>query len=283
MNRSIPSRKARLALLAVAFFVTSVVAARPAEAQVIYTYVGNGFTHFTCSATDPSVTCTTPSPTSPFTTANHLTITITVTNPLPSNATMFTSELMFLPGFLINMTDGIRSLTFGLGYDGADYAEGQGFYIVTDAAGGIINWGLLLGGAVASGGMESHLEVNQSGTFAWDCVWFSHPDGAFDQACNGLQPGTWTVQGIGGPEDFVQDLIDLLPTLGLTQGQVNSLTTKLTNILNSINAGDDNQAINQLEAFKNQVQAAKIPASTAQQLIDAADAIIAMLNQSPAP
>ena len=53
-------------------------------------------------------------------------------------------------------------------------------------------------------------------------------------------------------------------------------------MLASIDAGLNQQAINQLSAFINQVDAAvsngKMAASTGQLLVDAADAIIAMLS-----
>ena len=71
------------------------------------------------------------------------------------------------------------------------------------------------------------------------------------------------------------------PLLGLTSGQVSSLTDKLNNALASIQAGLNKQAINQLNAFINSVQSSlktgKMSAQTATTLLDAANAIIATL------
>jgi len=72
------------------------------------------------------------------------------------------------------------------------------------------------------------------------------------------------------------------PDLGLTNGQINSLTDKLQNALTSIQAGLNRQAINQLNAFINSVEASlktgKMTAQTAAILIAAANAIIAGLQ-----
>jgi len=71
------------------------------------------------------------------------------------------------------------------------------------------------------------------------------------------------------------------PSLHLTNGQASSLTDKLNNALASIQAGQNKQAINQLQAFINSVQASvktgKMSAQTGQTLLDAANAIIATL------
>ena len=87
------------------------------------------------------------------------------------------------------------------------------------------------------------------------------------------------------PAQAVTNLINLMSNpssgLGLTTGQSNSLTDKLNNVLASIQAGLNDQAINQLQAFINSVQSSqktgKISAQTASTLIAAANAIIAML------
>jgi len=72
------------------------------------------------------------------------------------------------------------------------------------------------------------------------------------------------------------------PTLGLSAGQINSLTDKLTNVQLSTQQGLNGQAINQLGAFINSVQSwvktGKISAQTAATLIAAANAIIAALS-----
>ncbi len=83
----------------------------------------------------------------------------------------------------------------------------------------------------------------------------------------------------------VTNLINLISNpnsgLSLTTGQSNSLTDKLTNALASIQAGLNGQAINQLQAFISSVQSSlktgKISPQTANTLIAAANAIIAVL------
>jgi len=88
-----------------------------------------------------------------------------------------------------------------------------------------------------------------------------------------------------GPAQAVTNLINLISNpnsgLNLTSGQINSLTDKLTNALASIQAGLNGQAINQLQAFINSVETSlktgKISAQTASTLINAANAILAVL------
>jgi hypothetical protein len=81
----------------------------------------------------------------------------------------------------------------------------------------------------------------------------------------------------------VNNLIGVIsnPSLGLTSGQVSSLTDKLDNVLASLQAGLNKQAINQLKAFISSVQSSvktgKISAPTGANLIAAANAIIAVL------
>ena len=71
------------------------------------------------------------------------------------------------------------------------------------------------------------------------------------------------------------------PATGLTTGQVSSLSDKLNNALASINAGQNKQAINQLNAFISSIQTAvktgKMSSGTGAALIAAANAIIALL------
>lgn len=72
------------------------------------------------------------------------------------------------------------------------------------------------------------------------------------------------------------------PALALTLGQVNSLDDKLTNAIQSIQAGQNKRAINQLNAFISAVQIqwriGKMSSATAATLTDAANAIIATLT-----
>ena len=81
----------------------------------------------------------------------------------------------------------------------------------------------------------------------------------------------------------VSNLITQLsdPGLGLTGGQVNSLTDKPQNALASIEAGQNKQAVNQLNAFIKSVESSlktgKMSAQAGDTLINAANAIIAIL------
>jgi probable HAF family extracellular repeat protein len=79
--------------------------------------------------------------------------------------------------------------------------------------------------------------------------------------------------------NFVDQLSD--PSLGLTTGQINSLADKLLNALSSVEQGAHKQAINQLNAFITSVnswlKSGKISSGTANTLIAAANAIIAVL------
>jgi YVTN family beta-propeller protein len=96
----------------------------------------------------------------------------------------------------------------------------------------------------------------------------------------GFQPPSLQQQT---PTEMVSALITELsaPTLGLSSGEISSLTDKLNNVLASIQAGLYKQAINQLSAFINSVQSSaktgKISATTAATLTSAANQIIAAL------
>jgi len=83
--------------------------------------------------------------------------------------------------------------------------------------------------------------------------------------------------------NLINLIADPLSGLVLTAGQASSLTDKLNNALASINAGQNKQAINQLQAFVNSVQtylkAGKMSAQTASTLTVAANAIITSLQQ----
>lgn len=102
-------------------------------------------------------------------------------------------------------------------------------------------------------------------------------------ALNLSMPGTWS-SGSPRPTAAITSLINMQvnPTRGFTQGQVNSLTDKLKSALASIQAGLTKQAVNQLNAFISSVQTAqttgKPGAQTATTPINAAAAIIAMLS-----
>jgi hypothetical protein len=68
----------------------------------------------------------------------------------------------------------------------------------------------------------------------------------------------------------------------LSLGETNSLTDKLINALSSIQAGQNKQAINQLNSFlsavQNYLKTGKISAPTASSLTSAANAIVAALG-----
>jgi YVTN family beta-propeller protein len=65
----------------------------------------------------------------------------------------------------------------------------------------------------------------------------------------------------------------------LKPGNANALCMKLNEVIAKIGRQDDNAAINQLGAFMNQVQALKLPAAVSDQLIHAAQAIVADLSK----
>lgn len=96
--------------------------------------------------------------------------------------------------------------------------------------------------------------------------------------------GTWVLTGgLPSPAVAVSNLITLVnnPILLLPDGQKSSLTDKLNSALASIQAGQNKQAINQLNAFIKSVQTlqktGKMSPATATNLINEAQAIIAML------
>jgi hypothetical protein len=103
-------------------------------------------------------------------------------------------------------------------------------------------------------------------------------------AMNFSVPGTWSGESSPpSPTASVNNLIGVIsnPLTGLTSGQVNSLTDKLDNVLASLQAGLNKQATNQLKAFISSVQTSikngKIGPVTGGNLLDAANAIIAVL------
>jgi hypothetical protein len=82
------------------------------------------------------------------------------------------------------------------------------------------------------------------------------------------------------PMMAVQELFDEFQELSLPQGTENSLLSKLDAALNCLDNGNDNAAINILNAFKNSVEAQrekKITAEQADYLIEAADDILATI------
>ncbi|MDP2728906.1 MAG: hypothetical protein Q8O55_00260 [Dehalococcoidales bacterium] len=82
------------------------------------------------------------------------------------------------------------------------------------------------------------------------------------------------------PQEMTEDLIGVVSSLGLPQGIENSLTSKLSNVIKSLGKGQTDAAINQLNAFINEVQAQsgkKLSEAQASDLVDKAQDIIASL------
>jgi len=241
-----------------------VVSARPAQAQAVYTYQGPAFELF--------------SPATSYLPTDAITITLTIDEPLEPNLSL--QDISLRPGLRLVMSDGNQSLTWSLDDDSLGLVIAAG----TDATGQIIEWdfGLFGDGRWIESwrfGAGSTLSLNSTAVMGLG------PDGLpGDYAYNFTSSGTWTSNVTGpGADTMVKNLLRLIsdPALGLTSGQINSLSTKLQNVLTSIAAGETAQAVNQLNAFINQVQAAaangKISAQVAATLIAAAQAIIAVL------
>jgi hypothetical protein len=86
------------------------------------------------------------------------------------------------------------------------------------------------------------------------------------------------------PDDAIDDLISDIEDMDLPHGTENSLTSKLEAALKSLENGQCDTAINQLEAFINQVEALrgkKLTEEEADALIAAAEAIISMIGPCP--
>jgi hypothetical protein len=87
---------------------------------------------------------------------------------------------------------------------------------------------------------------------------------------------------VRGPRDAMLDLQGQVLNLELPNGLENSLSTKLENGVESACGGRPKPAVNQLDAFVNQVTAQrgkKIPADAADDLIDAANSIIDAIGE----
>jgi hypothetical protein len=86
---------------------------------------------------------------------------------------------------------------------------------------------------------------------------------------------------VQSPAQAVQALISLKDAMNLPHGIANSLDAKLNAALDSINRGNNKAAVNQLNAFINEVQAQTgkaIAQNQAQQLISSAQSIISALS-----
>jgi hypothetical protein len=194
---------------------------------------------------------------------------------LPANLAI--QDVRTLAGFHLTMNDGQHTVT---------EADQVGMFaeVATDANGQITQWRLVINtGGTLNGGIAT---VNKAtSVFDQGVLACCDPTVHGDIAANFSMPGTWSSSGgTPTPDQATSNLIDMLsnPLLGLTSGQINSLTDKLNNALASIQAGLNKQAINQLNSFVNSVQSSvkngKMSAQTGATLIAAANAIIASLQ-----
>jgi hypothetical protein len=266
----------RLAVRLIVACTVLFVFAQAARAQTVYSYTGNAFTDFSCSADpnnfpgNPGGSCTPPDPLfTSYGTGDHITATLTLDAPLPAKTTLVNEDLWELPGFQFVISDGRQVFSFWSVIFSAMAVE-------TDSSGRIIGWEFYL----SNSGGTLWTTWNPSIVNGVDVASYpnaSHPDFAY----NANSPGTWSDPA--GPEAQVRNLRDSLsdPALGLTQGQISSLTDKLNNVIASIQDTNYAQAINQLEAFIKEVRAkaknGSISASVAAMLIAAANAIIQLL------
>lgn len=257
-----------------------------ALAQATYTYTGNPFTLFSCGPSNPgpgTLDCSTPAPTNPdtsYTASNFVSGTLTFTNPLPANMPL--QDVTGVPGFQLSLNDGQHTVTNTM-------AVGLIVQVATDASGNITSWWIVenTGGTLDGGIATVNFSNTTYGTNVFDqgvlACCDPNPPGNF--AINFSSPGTWTSgSATPTPATLVTNLIQLVsnPLLQLTAGQISSLTDKLTNALASIQAGNNKQAINQLNAFISSVQTSlkngKMSAQTATTVTNAATAIIAQLS-----
>jgi hypothetical protein len=276
------NRRCRL-LIAIAA-VALAASVQPAAAQATYTYVGNGFTLFSCgpnSSNTGTINCSTPAPTNPntsYTTADHVTATLVLASPLPANLTY--QDVRTFAGFSVTLNDGHQTVATPLTSGQAMFAE-----VSTDANANILDWRFVINtGGVNNGGIATYTApfgfVSDQGTLK--CC---DPVPGGDLARNANIRGVWTLgTPTPTPEAAVSNLTTVVmdPLLGLTGGQVNSLVDKLNNALASIQAGLNKQAINQLNSFINSINTSvkngKMSPTTATTLIDAANAVIALLQ-----
>lgn len=274
----------RLGVAAAIAGIAVLASAQSAAAQATYNYVGNGFTLFSCgpnSTNTGTITCSTPAPTNThtsYTTTDHVTATLVLDTALPANLTY--QDIRTFAGFSLTMNDGHQTVATPL-------SSGQGMFaeVSTDASGNILDWRFVINtGGANNGGIATYTApfgfVTDQGTLK--CC---DPSPGGDFARNANIRGVWTLgTPTPTPDAAVSNLITVVmdPLLDLTGGQVNSLVDKLNKALASINAGLYKQAINQLNSFINSVQTSvkngKMSPTTGTTLVDAATAIIALLQ-----
>jgi hypothetical protein len=262
-----------------------VLASQPAQAQATYSYKGNPFNLFSCGPAVPGpgdVLCSTPGPNSftSYTASNFISGTLTFANPLPTNMPL--QDVTGLAGFQLTLNDGQHTVTNAM-------AVGLIVQVATDTGGNISSWWIIMNtGGVQNGDIDTvnfsdlihGVEVFDNGVLA--CC---DPGVPGNLAYNFSSPGVWTSgSGAPTPATLVTNLIHLVsnPLLQLSLGETNSLTDKLINALSSIQAGQNKQAINQLNSFlsavQNYLKTGKISAPTASSLTSAANAIVAALG-----
>ena len=91
---------------------------------------------------------------------------------------------------------------------------------------------------------------------------------------------------VRSPDEAIDDLEDLVDSMGLHGGTTNSLTSKLQNAKQSLMNGQANAALNLLQAFINQVNAQrgkKLTDAQADELIAEAQRIIDAINATSPP
>ena len=251
-------------------------------AQASYSYTGNSFVFFSCGPNgDDTATMAcqgAPAPANTltsYTATDHVTATLTLDSPLGANFPY--SDISNLSGFSLTLNDGEHTVS-------TDVTPVSFASVSTDASGNINQWRLGIDtGGVLNGGIITFNFTDASGPHVFDqgVLQCCDPIISGNLAENFSMPGTWN--GASGPAALDANLIGMIsnPSLGLTSGQINSFTDKLNNVLASIQAGQDKQAINQLRSFINSIQSSvktgKISAQTGGTLIAAANAIIAVL------
>jgi len=255
-----------------------------ASAQATYQYHGNPFTLFSCGPNPNgpgSISCSTPYPTNTltsYTATDHVSATLTLDSPLAPNFSY--ADISSLPGFHLTLDDGQHTVSTPI-------TSGQGLFsfVSTDASGQINQWRLGINtGGLLNGGIITFnfTDVNGPHIFDWGTISCCDPTPGGNFAQLFSSPGTWD-SGTPNPATLVTNLINVVsnPLLGLTSGQVSSLTDKLNNALASIQAGLNKQAINQLNALINSVQSSvktgKMSVQTGNTLLAAANGIIAVL------
>ena len=147
--------------------------------------------------------------------------------------------------------------------------------------------GFVWTGNAVSGGTMVDLNARIAAGSPWEVTFARAINGRGQIVADALRDGVrFTYHAVRlDPSDVATGnlLVSLSdPALALTSGQINSVSDKLTNAIQSIQTGQNKQAINQLTAFISAVQTqwkiGKVSSATAATLIDAANAIIATLS-----